>query len=237
MKKQQSKSVRLFGAPEPEKFTNTFVGKALSESAAIHFENKKDKNINKLLALEKLALDIFQDSQAARAFVVNPEEYMRRSGFTNVSLDLNSQEIKVAMAIGDPLAREAARKGDIKGFIDAILAQGVKPAVGLGFFASTEVLVHSSALVYTIAAVVTWHSIVTATAIPIAIAVPISAVVPVYTIGVPVFGKQFNRNVLMQIAQYIGDEKFTEELASKNVEAIIDQYTDLIQEKSNAPST
>ncbi len=105
---KKSKSIRLFGAPEPEKFTSTLEGKVLTETAAIHFKNKKDKNIDRLLAIEKLVLDIFQDSDAARAFAVNPEEYLRRYGFTNVKLDLNSEEIRAAMAVGDPLARQAA---------------------------------------------------------------------------------------------------------------------------------
>ena len=220
MKKQQSKSVRLFGAPEPEKFTNTFVGKALSESAAIHFENKKDKNINKLLALEKLALDIFQDSQAARAFVVNPEEYMRRSGFTNVSLDLNSQEIKVAMAIGDPLAREAARKGDIKGFIDAILAQGVKPAVGLGFFAAIE------ALIYVSAVAISW----------VAAAYTVETVVGVHhkvgVAGVAIFDAQYHKDLLGKIASYIGDEEFSKQVASQSMEKIMDDYISLMTNRA-----
>src|SRR5437870_3328518 len=97
---RRPKSVRLFGAPEPERFASTPQGKTLTETAAIHFKSKRGKNINKLLAIEKLALDIFQDSQAARAFAVNPEEYLRRSGFADVKLDLNSQEVRIAMAIG-----------------------------------------------------------------------------------------------------------------------------------------
>jgi hypothetical protein len=216
---RRPKSVRLFGAPEPERFASTPQGKTLTETAAIHFKSKRGKNINKLLAIEKLALDIFQDSQAARAFVVNPEEYLRRSGFADVKLDLNSQEVRIAMAIGDPLARQAAMKGDVEGFIDAILAQGIKPSVGIGSFVHVEALVHSSVVVYFIAAVVTFQKITTATAIPIAV------------IGAPMLDKTQPMKVLSQIAEHIGDEAFSAQVGSKRVEDVVAKYTELAQKK------
>lgn len=175
------------------------------------------KKINRLLAIEKLALDIFQDSDAARAFAVNPEAYMSRYGFTNVKLDLNSQEVRIAMAIGDPLARQAAAKGNIEGFVDAILAQGIDPSIGLGKFVHVEALVHSSVVVYFIAAVITYQKVVTATAIPIVV------------IGVPISEATDHANVLSRIAKHIGDEEFSKQIESKKGTEIIKKYTELIQ--------
>jgi mannitol/fructose-specific phosphotransferase system IIA component (Ntr-type) len=223
MKSKPLKSVRLFGAPEPEKFASTPEGKVLTESAAIHFKSKTDKRINKLLAIEKLVLDIFQDSQAARAFAVNPDEYLRRYGFSNVKLDLNSQEVRIAMAIGDPLARQAATRGDVEGFIDAILAQGVRPSIGMANFVHVEAVVHSSVVVYSIAVVVTFQKVVTATAIPIVV------------LGGPIVEKAHHLKVLSQIAKHIGDEAFSKQVASKKAEHIIEKYTELIQKKLNTP--
>jgi len=219
MPRRRPTSVRLFGAPEPEKFASTADGKLLTEAASIHFKSKRGKDVNRLLAIEKLALDIFQDSQAARAFAVNPEEYLRRSGFADVKLDLNSQEVRIAMAVGDPLARQAATRGDVQGFLDAILAQGVKPSVGVGNFVHVEALVHSSAVVYFIAVVVTYQKITTATAVPIV------------AIGAPVLDKTRHMTVLTQIAEHLGDKAFSRQVASKKVEEIVAKYSELTQQK------
>ena len=126
--KSTQSRVRLWGAPEPEKFTATEQGKALAEAAKIHFDRRSDQN--RLLALEKVALDIFNNPLAARAFAVNPEEYLAQSGFPGIKLDLNSQEVRIAMALGDPAVKEAARKGDVDAFLDAMMAQGIKPSIG-----------------------------------------------------------------------------------------------------------
>src|SRR5438105_10148726 len=216
------RAIRLFGAPEPEKFTSTSGGKLLSETAAIHFRSKTDKNIGRLLAIEKLVLDIFHDSQAARAFAVNPDEYLLRYGFTDVKLDLNSQEVRMAMAVGDPVAREAAARGDVDGFIDAILAQGIKPSAGLAKFVHVEALVHSSVVVYFIAVVVTYQKVVTAVPVPILIAVQVSG---------QIFEKAHHMRVLNQVAKHIADEEFSKQVALKSVETTVEKYTELLQEK------
>src|SRR5262249_8185927 len=136
----------------------------------------------------------------------NPEEYLRRTGFADVKLDLNSQEVRIAMAVGDPLARQAAIRGDVQGFLDAVLAQGIKPSVGIGNFAHVEALVHSSVVVYFVAAVVTYQKITTATAIPILV------------IGAPALDKTQHMKVLTQIAEHLGDKGFSRQVASKRVE-------------------
>jgi hypothetical protein len=217
MRPRRPQSLRLFGAPEPEKFASTPDGKTLSATAAIH--SKSPTNINRLLAIEKLVLDIFQDALAARAFAVNPEEYLRRSGFAGVKLDLSSQEVRIAMAMGDPVARQAATRGDVEGFVDAIVAQGIEPAVGLGRFVHIEALVHSSVVVYFIARVVTFQKIVTATAIPVVV------------IANPNFATAQHLRVLRRIAEHLGDKAFARQVASQKVEDIIAKYNDLAQRR------
>jgi hypothetical protein len=225
MKPSKSSSIRLFGAPQPQKFIASPDGKTLSKSAALHFKVKDSAKINKLLALEKLALDIFENSDAARAFALHPEEYLRRAGLADVKLDLNSPEIRVAMAVGDPKARAAAQKGDVEGFVDAVLAQGIAPGIGLGGFVHTEALVHSSAVVYMISAVVTWQKVVTQTAVPIVIAVVVDG-------GVLDTATKQNMNVLLQIAKHLGDKEFTKQLSSKKTLDLVTKYTELVRQNT-----
>lgn len=215
MRPRQQKSLRLFGAPEPENFPATADGKTLAATAALHFKAKKD--VNRLLAIEKVVLDVFYDGEAARAFALNPDEYLRRSGLGEVRLDLNSQEVKIAMAMGDPRARRAAMRGDVEGFVDAILAQGIRPGTGIGRFVYVEALVHSSVVAYFIAAVVTYQKIVTATAVPIVV------------VGLP--NAVTHLKVLSQIAEHIGDRAFARQLASPTVAALVSKYTDMAQRR------
>jgi hypothetical protein len=121
--------------------------------------------------------------------------------------------------VRDGLARQAATKGDVEGFLDAILAQGVKPSVGIGKFVHVEALVHSSVVVYFIAAVVTYQKITTATAIPIAV------------VGAPTIGKTQHMKVLTQIAEHLGDKAFSRQVASRRVEDIVAKYAELTQQE------
>ena len=206
MKSKRVESRRLFGVPEPEKFASTPEGKVLTECAGLHFRSKSKKDTIRLLEIEKLVLDIFRDSQTARIFAVNPEKYMRDRGFSGVKLDMNSQEIKAAMAIGDPTTQKAAKNGDLKGFIDAILAQGIKPStLGPLPFACVEAIVAFSALILS--------------------CVETSYVIAVKVGGkVPFLDRKHHKNLLVQIAKYIGDARFTKMVTSKKAEKLIDSY-------------
>jgi hypothetical protein len=233
-KPAKTSAIRLFGAPDPAKFASTPDGKALAQSARLHFKAKDSTKINKLLALEKLTLDIFDSSDAARAFALNPQEYLRRAGFADVKIDLNSPEVRVAMAVGDPKARAAAQKGDVEGFVDAVLAQGIAPGIGLGGFIHTETLAHSSSVVYIMSAVVTWQKVVTATAVPIVV----DTVTAVIDGGVVAVGGVFdqatkrNMSVLMQIARHIGDKEFAKKIANRKTMEMVAQYTQLVQKNT-----
>jgi hypothetical protein len=208
--------IRLFGAPRPEPFTDTREGQALVESAKIHFAADADRD--HLLALEKLAVDIFYDPLAARAFAISPEEYMRRAGFPQVKLDLNSEEVRIAMAMGDPEVQRTARQADVNGFIDAVLAQGIKPSIGPVAFAAVEISIYFSA--FFISWVVATYTVV--------------SVVSVF-VKIGVFGKAFltvehHKNMLAQIAEYLGDPTFAMQVRERSMERIIEEYVRLHRE-------
>ncbi len=91
---RQRTKARLWGAPDPVDFKKTNIGRALESAAKIHFRKRRD--IDRLLALEKLAIDVFSDSASARAFATNPKAYMAQAGLPKVELDLNSAEVRLA---------------------------------------------------------------------------------------------------------------------------------------------
>ncbi len=225
-KSDDRKKTQLWGAPSPENFKETATGKVLTKAARIHFTKRNDQN--RLLAAEKLALDILHDPLAARAFAVSPDEYLRQMGFSNVKLDLNSQEVRVAMAMGDPLVREAANRGDVVGFIDAVVAQGITPSTNVSAFAAVEAAVWSSTIVITVAVVIASIKVIVSIPgpFPVVIFGPIS--VPV----IHPLTTQFHKDVLAQIANHIGDAKFAREVHSKNMERLIDEYTKLVAQQS-----
>ncbi|MGI9066710.1 MAG: hypothetical protein ACR2HX_09935 [Pyrinomonadaceae bacterium] len=220
------KKTQLWGAPSPEKFKDTREGKALTRAARIHFTKASDQN--HLLAVEKLALDVLSDPLAARAFAVNPDEYLRQMGFSNVKLDLNSQEVRAAMAMGDSRVREAANRGDVTGFIDAVTAQGIAPSTNISAFAAVELAVWSSAIVITVAVVIASIKVIVSIPgpFPVVIFGPIS--VPV----IHPMTTQFHKDTLAQIANHIGDAKFAKEVHSRNMERLLEEYRKLIEESS-----
>lgn len=207
-------AVRLWGAPQPEVFIESAPGAALAQASTIHFDKKKDRD--RLLALEKLALDIFNDPLAARAFAVNPDEYMRRGGFPNVGVDLNSQEVKIAMALGDPAVREAARRGDVDSFLDAMIAQGIKPSIG-----SPLALFGVELAVWFTAVAVSW----VAAAYSVETAVSLHHKIGV--IGVKPTTVEHHVDALTRIAKRLGGPDFVKKVQSARMKQIVERYVAL----------
>lgn len=146
---------RLWGAPAPSDFKRTRTGRELTEAARLHLKRRGD--IDRLLAVEKLAIDVFADSAAARAFATNPEAYMAQAGLSGVRLDLNSREVRLAMAMGDPEVRRAAAEGDAVAFVRAVMDQGfAELTVGtLGGVIVVEFVAHASIALTAVAIAVT----------------------------------------------------------------------------------
>lgn len=222
----QKSKVRLWGAPSRQKFKKTSVGEVLKKSAKIHFDDIDSKN--RLIAIEKLAIDIFNNPLSARAFAVNPDEYMRQAGFRNTKLDLNSNEVRIAMAMGDPDVSEAARLGDIKGFISAIERQGFKVSTGTNnifAFAAVEVAVWFSAVAVSVAAAA--YTVETAVSVHHKIGVA----------GATFLTKEHHNDLLVQIASHFGNKKFTRHIRSRAMNSTIQKYLELheISLKKDAP--
>jgi hypothetical protein len=209
---------RLWGAPEPADFKKSKIGQALGDAARIHLKNRRD--IDRLLALEKLAIDIFSNGSSARAFATNPQEYMARAGFPNLKLDLNSQEVRLAMAMGDPQVRQAAAQGDTLGFVRAVMDQGLKDlTVGiLGGVLVAELIVHASA-------------VLTAVAVAVTNAVAVSKAVAVVEVkvsgddGGTILTRQID--MLSRMAEDLGQPKLAKSVRSAKVRKILESYINL----------
>lgn len=210
---------RLFGAPEPRRFRDTLEGRALSYSAAIHFDSEAEQD--RLLAIEKVALDIFDNPAAARAFAVNPEAYLKRAGIEGVEVDLNSPEVRVAMAMGDPEVRTAAQRGDVEGFIDAIRAQGIDTHEPLSPVAAFEIAAMLSAVAVTWAAV--GYSVYAGMMVRTGAAFWTSVTVR----GVEPFVAQDHANLIRQLAEQVGGSEFAQIVGRRAVERVLEEYANL----------
>jgi hypothetical protein len=208
------RGIRLYGAPDPERFTETGLRATLETSASIHFKEQQDRN--RLVALEELAIAILEEPVAARAFALNPKEYLRRAGFPTVKIDLESREFKVALAMGDPAVREAARRGDVEGFVKAVMDQGIAPSLR-----SVVVLLAVEIGAYLSAVVVSW-------------------VIAAYTLEtyvnahhkVTVWGAQrltveHHLAELRRLAEMFGGPEFVREVESANMAKILADYCKL----------
>ncbi|MGY1829046.1 hypothetical protein ACI8AA_01310 [Geodermatophilus sp. SYSU D01180] len=220
---------RLFGAPDPITFRDTPVGRALAASAEIHFDTREEQD--RLIAIEKLALDIFEDPVAARAFVVNPSEYLRRSGFENVELDVASPEVRVAMALGDPEVKRAALNNDVDGFLDALREQGIVTEPGRQIFAvfPVEIAAVLSAVAWTWAAAL--HSVAAAMMVEtfaalhssIAIKTTVKGPLPV----VEPMSRDEHLRMIQGVAAAAGDEEFVRAVGDRIVRELYERYADL----------
>lgn len=216
---------RLWGAPEPENFKRGRVGQALQKAARIHL--RKSRDIDRLLAVEKLAIDIFSNSASARAFAVNPTEYMTRAGFPDVKLDLNSLEVRLAMAMGDPKVRQSAAEGDAIGFVRAVMDQGLRDlsVLRLGGLFFVEVVAVSSAIaVNTAVAVNTAAAVNTAVAVT-EVEVTVGGSTPIAIGGATAVARQVD--MLSRMATDLGSPALARSIRSAKVKKVLEEYNRL----------
>lgn len=204
---------RLWGAPEPGNFKRTRTGRALGAAAALHLRRRGD--VDRLLALEKVAIDVFADTAAARAFATNPEAYLAQAGFPGVKLDLNAREVRLAMALGDPAVRRAAAEGDTVAFVRAVLDQGVgELKVGtLGGIIVAEIVAHAS---------------VALTAVAIAVTHAVAVTRTVAVTETEVTGDDgiltLQLRMLSQVARELGAPRVARELQAPAVRRLLERY-------------
>lgn len=220
--KRPARQVRLWGAPEPTRFTGTPPGAALDDASKIHFSDRKSRD--RLLALEKLALDVFNNPLAARAFALNPREYLAQGGFPNVDLDLNSQEVKIAMALGDPAVKEAARSGDVDGFLDAMVAQGIRPSIG-----APMALFGVEIAVWFTAVAVSW----VAAAYTVETAVSLHHKIGVA--GLELLTVENHVDQITRLAKRLGSKEFVRQVQSTRMRQIVEQYVALHRQARGLP--
>lgn len=72
---------------------------------------------NEMIAVARLTHDIFYNPELAQRFSENPEAYVESIGLPEVTLELNSLEIRAAIAMGDPDIRNAIMRNDLIGYV------------------------------------------------------------------------------------------------------------------------
>jgi hypothetical protein len=70
-----------------------------------------------MIALAKLANDVFRDPSIAEAFTQDPQGYLTSIGLSSCSLDLNSAEVKAILALGDKDIRQAVIDSDLPKYV------------------------------------------------------------------------------------------------------------------------
>jgi hypothetical protein len=219
--RQSRAKVRLWGAPAPADFKRTKIGRVLSRSAKFHVQGAAA--VDKLLALEKLALDVFVNSASARAFAANPQAYMSRAGLRNVKLDLNSPEVRLAMAMGDPAVRQAAGEGDAVALVRAVMAQGLdRLGVGpTGGIIVAEVVIHASVIASAVAVAVT-HAVAVTKAV---------AVVDVVVSGdETILTRQVE--VLSNVAEELGRPDLARQIRTPKIRQLLRRYNELASKET-----
>jgi hypothetical protein len=217
------------GRARAHQLKRSSIGQALEQTARIHFNNRRD--IDRLIALEKLAIDIFSDSASARAFATNPQEYLAQAGFREVTLDLNSLEIRLAMAMGDPKVRQAAAQGDTVGFVRAVMDQGLDDIslLRIGGLFVVEIAAAASVITQQLAVTrvlaVSRGVIVTQLAAITEVDVTVSGGTPIALGGETAITRQID--VLSRMAADLGNPALAESVRSDEVRRVLKEYIDL----------
>jgi hypothetical protein len=226
---RQRTKTRLWGAPDPTDFKKSNIGRTLEKAAKIHFKNRRD--IDRLIALEKLAIDIFSNSASARAFATNPQEYMAQAGLPDVKLDLNSPEVRLAMAMGDPKVRQSAAQGDTVGFVRAVMDQGLKDLslLRIGGLFVIEIVAAASVvtqqLAVTRALTITKAVAITEMAVVTEIEAVASGGTPIALGGATAITRQVD--MLSRMAEDLGSPALAKSVRSAKVRRVLKEYIDL----------
>lgn len=81
--------------------------------------------LDKIVAVAQLAEDVFANPAVAASFSHDPQGYLASIGAQGVTLDPNSIEVRVALALGDAEVREAVQANNTKGFLLALERRGI----------------------------------------------------------------------------------------------------------------
>jgi hypothetical protein len=78
-----------------------------------------------IAAIAQLAEDVFTNPAVAASFSHDPQGYLASIGARGVTLDPNSLEVRIALALGDAEIREAVQANNTKGFLLALERRGI----------------------------------------------------------------------------------------------------------------
>ena len=79
--------------------------------------NFPDHIKDQIIALSMLANDIFDNPSIAQSFSQNPQGYFASKGVSGCNIDMNSEEVKVILALGDPEIKNAIMSNDLVNFL------------------------------------------------------------------------------------------------------------------------
>jgi hypothetical protein len=82
---------------------------------------------DKLKSLDRLAEDLWGNLTEATAFAENPNEYLRKMGYEEAQIDLESVEVRMALASADRAVRASASQRDVPGFLAGLQRYGLMP--------------------------------------------------------------------------------------------------------------
>jgi hypothetical protein len=88
-----------------------------------------------IIAISILSQDVFDNPEIAQQFSSNPEAYLESIGYGDISLDLESAEVKTALALGDIDVRNAIEQKDLSLFINLLQNKGyldLEPSIQIG---------------------------------------------------------------------------------------------------------
>ncbi|MEK7232227.1 MAG: hypothetical protein AAB268_00305 [Elusimicrobiota bacterium] len=80
---------------------------------------------DKIAAVAQLAEDVFVNPAVAFSFSHDPQRYLASIGAQGITLDPNSLEVRIALALGDVEIREAVQANNTKGFLLALERRGI----------------------------------------------------------------------------------------------------------------
>lgn len=122
------KGPRLFGRPDSLNYEPSVAPHLLK----LHLRQSgvPEEQFGRFEALAYLASDVLYNPSAARAFTRDPAGYLSDAGYSDVKVDTQSPEFRVALALADPSVREAATSNDPLKFVDALKRVGIETEDG-----------------------------------------------------------------------------------------------------------
>lgn len=134
--------LKAMAIPDAEADNAISVPSPAVEEARLSFKKRVPAHLQgQLMALYSLARDVVSDPQAGRRFAAGPKDYLAERGLRDVTLDLNSKEVKVILALSDPEVNAAVKRGDTRKYLQLMEDRGLLQLNGLAELSPLEAAV------------------------------------------------------------------------------------------------